>query len=94
MSLTRRMADWVEVNKTRLRNLDHAAFRVSKDDRDKPSAHLLLQHDERFGEVIVWDSGEVELSFGTANATQDEHHEVDNPAELDELLANLVGRVE
>jgi hypothetical protein len=94
MSLTKRMAEWVEENSARLQDLDHALFRESKDDREKPSAHLVLEHGERFVDAIVWDSGEVEVSFGMTSEPHDEYHEVDNPAELDELLAKLVKLVE
>lgn len=94
MSLTKRMAEWVESNKVRLEHLDHVSFRETDDDREKPSAHLVLQHGERLGDAIVWDSGEVELSFGTVDDPRHEHHEVDNPSELDELLTKLAGMVE
>ena len=94
MSLTERMAEWVEANKARLEDLDRAFFRESKDDREKPSAHLVLEQGERFVDAIVWDSGEVELSFGTANEPCDEHHEIDSSSELDELLTRLVEMVE
>jgi len=47
-----------------------------------------------WSKAIVWDSGEVELSFGTANEPCDEHHEIDSSSELDELLTRLVEMVE
>jgi hypothetical protein len=94
MSLTKRMAEWVEANSARLQGLDRALFRESQDDREKPSAHLVMERGERFVDAIVWDSGEVEISFGMASEPHDEHHEVDNPAELDKLLTKLAKMVE
>jgi hypothetical protein len=88
------MTEWVEANNARFKYLDRVLFRESKDDREKPSAHLVLEHGERFVDLIVWDSGEVELSFGTANEPRDEHHDVDSFSELDELLTKLVEMVE
>jgi hypothetical protein len=93
MSLTKRMAEWVAANDGRLREFDHVLFRESRDDREKPSAHLSLLHGEWFGEAIVWDSGEVETSYGTRSEPHDQHHEVDDPAELDDILRNLLLRV-
>jgi hypothetical protein len=94
MSLSERMAEWVEANKARPEGLDHVLFRKSRYDREKPSAHLALKHGECFADAIVWDSYKVELSFGTANEPCDKHHEVDTFPELDGLLTKLVKMVE
>ena len=93
MSLTDRMAAWVESNRERLEGIGEIQFRRSELDRPKPSAHLVLASPTRLAEVIVWDSGEVELSHGAAGNFLDEHHEVDDPAELDVLLERLLVRL-
>lgn len=90
MSLTERMARWVEENGTRLASHGTVRFRNSEAAQDKPWAHLVLSKGERFDEMIVWDSGEIEVSYGTAGRSRDEHHEVDDPAALDALLEQLV----
>lgn len=94
MSLSQRMADWVDANGARLRELGPVTFRRSDEERAKPSAHLVVHAGSRLAEMIVWDSGEVELTYGTPDEPHDEHHEVDDPAELDRLLEQLVDRAE
>lgn len=94
MSLTQRMADWVGANDARLRKLGPVTFRRSDGVRAKPSAHLVVQAGSRLAEMIVWDSGEVEVSYGSPDESHDEHHEVDDPAELDRLLEQLLDRAE
>ena len=91
MSLTDRIAAWVEeANTDRLRTIGEVHFMRSELDRPKASAHLVLSSRSRLGEVTVWDSGEVELSQVAPDDALDEHHQVDDPAELDALLERLV----
>lgn len=94
MSLSQRMADWVEANTDRLRRLGPVTLRRSDEALSKPSAHLVVSAGDRLLELIVWDSGEVELTYGTPEDPHDEHREVDDPEELDRLLDELVRRAE
>lgn len=94
MSLSQRMAEWVEANSGRLQVLGLVTFRRSDEERAKPSAHLVVSAGGRVSEMIVWDSGEVELTYGTPDDPCDEHHEVDDPAELDRLLEQLIQRTQ
>ncbi len=94
MSLSQRMADWVHANGARLQALGHVTFRRSDQERAKPSAHLVVQARSRLAEIIVWDSGEAELNYGTPDEPHYEHHEIDDPADLDQLLEQLVHRAE
>jgi hypothetical protein len=89
MSLTDRMAAWVHANGERLNAVSEVRFRRSDQERPNPSAHLVLTADSRVAEMIVWDSGEVELLCGTPADHQDEHHEVDDPAALEALLERM-----
>ena len=93
MSLTERLARWVEANRAQLAPTWTVMFRDCEVSHDKPCAHLVLSRGDRFDEMIVWDSGDVEVSYGTADRPHDEHHEVDDPSALDALLEDLVRRV-
>jgi hypothetical protein len=94
MSLTDRTACWVHDNSDRLRAIGQLTFRRSDDDRPKTSVHLVIAAEPRFAGAIIWDSGEVELSYGTADDPHDEHHELDDPEDLESLLESLVVRLE
>jgi hypothetical protein len=94
MRFTDYVAAWVDANDGRLRALGNCTFRRSDDDRPKPSAHLILTTRFQIGELIVWDSGEVALGYGPSDDVRDEHHHVDESAELGPLLESLVRRFE
>ena len=93
MSLTIQLVQWAEVNKERLDDFDQVTLQVSDIKREKPSARLMVTLEDRFGDALVWDSGEVELSYGTARDPHDEHHELDDPGKLDGLLLGLLAKV-
>lgn len=90
MSLTQRTADWVAANRDRLEDSREVTFKLSDPHLDKPSCHLTVAAGDRFAEVIVWDSGELELACGRIGAIREEHHEVVDPADLNLLLEQVI----
>lgn len=90
MSLTERMIQWVEANSDRLQRIGPVTVRRSSEAVPKPSAQLVVSAPARLCEVIVWDSGEVELTYGTLDDPRDDHHEINDPAELDRVLDQLL----
>lgn len=90
MSLTQRLAQWVDDNLGRLEASGVVTLRVSAPDVDKPSAHLLVRG-SREGELIMWDSGELELWVDPMSV--EEHHEIDDPADLLPVLVDFLDRL-
>ena len=90
MSLTQRLSQWVDNNQGRLEEIGAVALRLSDPDVDKPSAHLLVRG-SREGELILWDSGEVEVWVDLMSV--EEQHEIDDPADLAPVLADFLDRL-
>lgn len=59
-------------------------------DREKDSAHISLEKGDKFGELIVWTSGEVDCGRGVIGGeSSDEHFEIDDPLDLIPLLDSV-----
>lgn len=90
MSLTQRVSQWVDDNLGRLEATGAVTLRLSDPDVEKPSAHLLVKG-SREGELILWDSGELEVWVDPMPV--EEHHEIDDPAALAPILAAFLDRL-
>ena len=90
MSLTQGLSRWVDDNLGRLEASGAVTLCLSDPDADKPSAHLLVRG-SREGELILWDSGEVEVWVDPMSV--EEHHEIDDPAALAPVLADFLDRL-
>jgi hypothetical protein len=75
-----------------------AEFTASPSDRDKQSASVTLTSAERIGQLVIWDTGEAELSMAdAASATvTEEHREITSGIGLrdatETLVAWLIGK--
>jgi|GEM_PF-4920277 len=86
---------WIAENRSALERTELLAVSDSVDTRSKRSVHVAVQNADRFAEVMVWDTGEAEFGFGGIDGDQsDEHHDLIDTAELDQLLARFLARVE
>lgn len=69
-------------------------FGRTDDDRDKHSAWIEFEYQGRLGEMIVWDSGEVEyMTGGETDLAVNEHHKVGDQKDVDLLLERLFSAV-
>jgi hypothetical protein len=93
MTFTDQLDQWVRRNRRQLDELGRLTYQRSTDDRFNHSAHVGIENDSRFAELIVWDSGEVEFAYGSSSGVKDEHHDLTSPNDLDELLESLVRRL-
>lgn len=90
MSLTQHLSQWVDENLGLLEAAGAVTLRMSDPDIDKPSAHLLVKG-SREAELILWDSGEMEVWVDPM--PNEEHHEIDDPAELVPILSAFIDRL-
>lgn len=89
MTILTALADAVAARSPLLSMLGEVTYALSSGDRAKQSAHLSIETSHRSIELLLWDSGECELNYGTVESATYEHLEVRNPAEV----AALVDRV-
>jgi hypothetical protein len=89
MSLTEKVASWVADNSGLLSQFDDVILRRFGVDSDKPSVHLLLELGPRIAEILVWDSGEIEIIRGTPGDHHDEHREIEDPNDVYGILEEL-----
>jgi hypothetical protein len=93
MTYTERLSQWVVANRSALEQLGRLWQQGTSDDRVNPSAHVALERpDGSFVELLVWDSGEAEFGYGERAPGADEHHELANPEEFEELLRQFMAR--
>lgn len=90
MSLTQRLSQWVHENMGRLETAGTVTLRLSDPNIDKPSAHLIVKG-SREAELILWDSGEIEV--WVEPMPYEEHHEIDDPAALETILVAFLDRL-
>ena len=82
-------AEWAEVGAR------WTTHRSPDDGRDKHSAWVTIRHDDREGQLTVWDSGEAELETGgpTGPMTQTHFDGLDTAiTPLAELVALVIRR--
>ncbi len=85
---------WIGRNRGALESTNTLSISDSSDARPKRAVHIAVQGAERFAEIIVWDTGEAEFGFGTTDGAQsDEHHDLIDTVELDQLLDRFLARV-
>jgi hypothetical protein len=86
---------WIAQNRGALEGTDTLSISDSAGTRPKRAVHIAVQESDRFAEIIVWDTGEAEFGFGvTGGAQSDEHHDLIDTVELDQLLDRFLARVE
>ena len=70
----------------------NAEFTESPPDRDKRSASVTITSSRRVGQLVVWDTGEAELSLGDAGsaAISEEHREITSGIGLRDATEALV----
>lgn len=93
MTYTQHLAQWVASNRSALERFGQLSHQRSTDGRDNPSAQIALERaDGSFVELLVWDSGEAEFGYGERPPGVDEHHDLAETQELDELLRLFMAR--
>lgn len=86
---------WIAQNRCALERNDTLSISDSADTRAKRAVHVAVQRADRFVELSVWETGEAEFGFGaTRDAQSDEHHDLIDRVELDQLLDRFLARVE
>jgi hypothetical protein len=87
---------WFEEHREHLasRGLSVSLSRSPDDGRNKSSLCLDIDSDVRLGQLLLWDSGEVELQIAdvTSGEVVQEHFEVNSRAELEALLQGILDR--
>ena len=84
---------WVTSNRDVLARADTLVVSDSGDGQFTRAVHVALEGQDHFAEVIVWDTGEAEFGFGAIGGAQsDEHHDLIDTAELDQLLGRFLAR--
>jgi hypothetical protein len=86
MTFSELVLEWASANAGRLDRLGKKTVQSSGVGGPKPAAHIAIESDAGFAEIIVWDSGEAEFAYGQHGSATDEHHELRDPEDLDELL--------
>jgi len=92
VTFPQQLTRWAEANAEALRALGEVTVRSSDGQRNKLSAHVALEAPSGSVEIIVWDSGECEFAYGTAERPLHEHHEVMTTDHLDRLLDRFLDR--
>ncbi|WP_420718791.1 immunity protein TriTu family protein [Streptomyces sp. TN58] len=61
-------------------------------DRDLRSIQWILESSDKFGEIILWESGEAEVSFAVIETSEvrAEHRAITSRAELEDVLTEVL----
>lgn len=94
MTYSEQVIRWAAANAERLDQLGKKTVQRSGVEGTKPAAHIVIETEARFAEVIVWDSGEAEFGYGQHGSATDEHHELTGLEELNDLLEQLFIRAQ
>jgi hypothetical protein len=84
---------WFDNHRTALAHSGyHAEFIESPSDRDKQSASVTIVSSRRVGQLVIWDTGEAELSMGDVGsaAIMEEHREITSGIGLRDATETLV----
>jgi hypothetical protein len=84
---------WFEVHKNPLADDGYQVeFAESPSDRSKQSASLTISSARRIGRLVIWDTGEAELSMGDVASTSvtEEHREITSEIGLRDATETLV----
>ena len=93
MNFIEHLNRWVASNRDTLGSADTFVVSDSGAAYPKRSVHVVVEGRDHFTELIVWDTGEAEFGSGALHGAQsDEHHDLIDAAELDQLLARFLAR--
>lgn len=89
-SLLKDAREWIDARLEEIRKvglLTEVSF--APRDREKQAIQWVLESSERIGEIILWDTGEAELSFASIETgeVRPEHRDIDGAAALEEALS-------
>ncbi|GAA2502063.1 MULTISPECIES: hypothetical protein [Actinomycetes] len=88
-SLLREAYEWIDARIGEFhRNGLSVEVHIAPGDREKQSVQWMLESTERIGEIILWESGEAELSFAVIQTgeVRPEHRLIDSRSSLEEAL--------
>ncbi|OYN89350.1 hypothetical protein [Parenemella sanctibonifatiensis] len=88
MRLIQRLSDWVNRNSGVLKLAGDVTFRLNR--TDKPAAHLLIKGAKE-AELILWESGEMEV--WVYPMSYEEHHRIGDADALERILSDFLDRV-
>jgi hypothetical protein len=84
---------WLDAHKTSLVGDGyHVEFSESPSDRAKQSVSVVITSARRIGQLVIWDTGEAELSMGdiASAAVVEEHREITSAIGLQDATDTLV----
>jgi len=84
---------WFETHKSSLARRGYVVeFVESPSDRSKRSASVTISSAPRIGRLVIWDTGEAELSFGdaTAGVVTEDHREITSEIGLRDAVETLL----
>ena len=84
---------WFEAHKSSLARRGYVVeFAESPSDRSKRSASVTVSSARRIGRLVIWDTGEAELSIGdaTSGVITDDHREITTEIGLRDAVETLL----
>lgn len=91
------LREWFDDRQAGLSDLGfQAEFAESPPDRVKRSASVMIASSSRVGQLVLWDSGEAELTLGDVGADEvvAEHREITSRIGLRDATQTLLGWLE
>jgi hypothetical protein len=85
---------WVARHEERLERVGLVHVNMSDANAPRRSIHVAVEGIHGFAEVIVQDSGEAGLTYGTVAAPQEERLELGDLDDLDQFLGRFLERAE
>lgn len=76
--------------RARLDGLGEVASSRAEGERDNPSGHLLIRTKPIDIEILVWESGDCEYNFGTAEEPTFEHLDLGATGDIRSLLERAI----
>jgi hypothetical protein len=85
--------EWIDARSEKVRR-SGVAMEVnnSPTDRDPRSIQWILESSDKFGEIILWESGEAEISFAVIETSEvrAEHRNITSLMELEDVLTEVL----
>ncbi|MGW9278518.1 immunity protein TriTu family protein [Embleya sp. NPDC055612] len=84
---------WIDARSDEVRQSGVAMeINYSPIDRDPRSLQWILESSDKFGEVILWESGEAEVSFAVIETSEVrvEHCDIESSMELENVLTQVL----
>jgi hypothetical protein len=91
------LREWFDDRRGGLADLGlEAEFAESPPDRVKRSASLMIASPSRIGQLVVWDTGEAELTLGDVGSDElmEEHREITSRLGLQDATQTLLAWLE